>query len=160
MSWSLALHNGDIALSGARLGQVSGPSKLVQDLRCALLEPKGFDDLHPTFGSLIDGGRDDYGNQVAPFIGTSDWDLAILRVESEIRRICADHQRKQTERSKNDRYRYGESTLTPDEMLMGIDTINMYQAQDKLLVNVKLSTAAGQGFSIDLPIAESGVLIT
>src|SRR6476661_2816084 len=101
MSWSLALRNGDLAISGRSLGQTTGPSKLVQDLRCALLEPRGFDDLHPTFGSLIDGGQDEFGNQVAPLIGSTNWELAVLRIESEIRRIAADHQRRQLERAKN-----------------------------------------------------------
>ena len=57
MSWSLKLHSGDLDLSGPDgYGTVSGPAKLIQDLRNWLLEPRGTDSFHPSYGSILDGG--------------------------------------------------------------------------------------------------------
>lgn len=151
MSWSLELRGGDLTIGGTRLGQVTGSNKLVQDLRCGLLEPRGFDDLHPSFGSLIDGGLDESGNQIASIIGISDWQLAATRIDTEIRRVCSDQQRRQIERGKSDRYTYGESTLTNDELLYEVNDIQMTQAQDKMLVNVNITTGQGQNLDITVP---------
>jgi hypothetical protein len=158
MSWSLHLRNGDLALGGTRLGQVTGAQKLVQDLRCALLEPRGWDDAHPTYGSLLDGGRDDNGIEVASIVGTSNWERIALRVEGEIRRITALYQRMQLARAQQDRYTYGESTLSPDELLLNVTAVNMYQAQDTLLVRVTLQTGTGLATQIDIPISNTPVI--
>lgn len=158
MSWSLQLRNGDLALGGAQLGQVTGQAKLVQDLRCAILEPRGHDDMHVTYGSLIDGGLDDYGVYQESLIGTNNWERAALRIESEIRRICLNHQRLQLERARQDRYTYGESTLNKDELLLQVADIKMQQAQDQLLVTVSIITGAGGVVDINVPIDSTGSL--
>jgi hypothetical protein len=152
MSWSLQLRNGDLALGGTQLGTVTGPQKLVQDLRCALLEPRGWDDAHPSYGSLLDGGRDDNGADMASVIGTSNWERISLRVEGEIRRICALQQQAQLDRAKNDRYTYGESTLAPNELLVRVSSVSMFQAQDTLLARVTLETGTGNVAEIDIPV--------
>src|SRR3954464_5179233 len=136
MSWSLELRGGDLALGGTQLGTVIGPRKLVQDLRCALLEPRGLDDAHPTYGSLLDSGRDDNGVEVASVFGTNNWERIALRVEGEIRRIAALQQQTQLSRAQSDRHTYGTSTLTPDELLVRVSSVQMYQAQDTLLARV------------------------
>lgn len=155
MSWSLELRNGDLTISGARLGQTTGSNKLVQDLRCAILEPRGHDDMHPSFGSLIDGGIDEAGREVASIIGTDRWEFAALQIQSEIRRIAALHQARQTERAKADRLAYGESTLENAELLYQVSNIDMVQAQDRLLVTVTLQNGRGEQFSFDVPIDET-----
>jgi hypothetical protein len=152
MSWSLQTRGGDLVISGARLGQSFGGQKLVQDLRAALLEHRGNDDMHPSFGSLIDGGIDDSGNEVASLIGTVDWDFAALRIDSEIRRITSDHQRQQAQRARNDRTTYGESTLTNDELLVEVQNVDMTRSLDKLLVQITVSTGTNQTATIDLPL--------
>src|SRR5215210_2858194 len=115
MSWSLELRNGDLTLSGTRLGQVVGSQKLVQDLRCAIMEQRGHDDMHPKFGSTIDGGRDDQGREVSGVVGLIDWDYAALTIQSEVQRIAGEYQRRQLARAQDDRYRFGESTLSAGE---------------------------------------------
>lgn len=158
MSWSLQLRNGDLALSGVSLAQTTGAQKLVQDLRCALLEERGHDDAHPSFGSLIDGGIDEYGRYVTSLIGTNDWGRIRSDVQSEIRRITADHQTKQINRSTLDRRVYGESTLTAGELLISVASIDMTQAQDRLMVRVTLNTGRGTVETIDIPIANAPVI--
>ena len=158
MSWSLRLQNGDLSTEGTKLGQVSGGQKLIQDLKCALLERRGLDDMHPSYGSLIDGGRDEFGREVPSLIGSVDWERAGIRVEGEIRRIATEYQARQVRRAENDRYRYGESTLSNSELLLSIQQISMTQAQDKLMVRVLLDTATGEQISIDVPISDTGII--
>jgi hypothetical protein len=69
MSWSLRIQNGDLMLDGTNLGRATGSAKLIQDLRCAILEKMGTDDLHPEYGSLLDGGRDESGDVQPGYIG-------------------------------------------------------------------------------------------
>lgn len=152
MSWSLELRGGDLTIDGAKLGRTTGAQKLVQDLRCALLEPRGFDDFHPTYGSLIDGGIDEYGVTVPGIIGSVDWEFAALRIQSEIRRVATEYQKQQATRARNDRSVLGESTLTNDELLLDISDIQMTQAQDRLMVRVTLRTATGQTIPVDIPL--------
>lgn len=159
MSWSLQIANGDLALGGAQFGQVTGQAKLVQDLRCALLEERGHDDMHPGFGSLIDGGLDDYGVYQQSLIGTTDWSRIALRVESEIRRICQEYQRAQLERARQDRYKFGESTLSQDELLLQISSIEMLQAQDQMMVTVSLITGSGSQVNMNVPVDSTGMLV-
>jgi hypothetical protein len=161
MSWSLQIRNGDLALDGNRLGQVTGTQKLVQDLRCAILEPRGHDDMHPTFGSLIDGGYDDNGRYVESVIATTDWSRAALQIRSEIQRLASDHQRRQVSRSTSDRRTFGESTLGVGELLVDILDIDMVQAADdptKLIVTVTLQVGNGDSLTIDIPITNAPIL--
>lgn len=152
MSWSLQLRNGDLALDGARLGQVTGSQKLVQDLRCALLEPRGTDDLHPLFGSMIDGGRDESGRYVPSVIGEDDWERAELQIYSEIQRIVSEHQQRQIIRSQQDRRVYGESTLSMGELLVSLVDVSMTRAQDMLMVHVTLRNGDGSTTQVDIPV--------
>lgn len=152
MSISLQVTNGDLALSGTNLGTVQGFDKLVQDLRFAILTRMGSDPNHPDFGSIIDGGRLPDGTVVDSMLGGLDWSHAALSVEAEIRRICANYQRRQISRNQADSATFGKPTLTPDEVLVRIDNIRFTQAQDNLLVSVTLSTGAGSSV-LNVPIS-------
>ena len=153
MSWSLQLRNGDLALSGTSLGQVTGGPKLVQDLRCAIMETRGNDDMHPLFGSTIDGGRDENGREVQGIVGTSDWEYAALVVQSEIQRIAGEYQRRQLVRAQEDRQRFGESTLSNSELLVSLLRVNYMQANDTLLVDVMLETGRGDQITVTVPVS-------
>jgi hypothetical protein len=160
MSWSLELRNGDLNLSGTHLGQATGAQKLVQDLRCAILEQRGTDDMHPSFGSMIDGGVDDFGNEVTSVIGLSDWDYVSLQVTNEIRRIAGEQQQRQLVRAKNDRHTYGESTLTNAELLLSLSGVKLLQVQDTLVVEVTLTTGSGREIPITVPVADGTPITT
>lgn len=151
MSWSLQLRGGDLVIDGSSFGTVSHQNKLVQDLRCAILERMGTDEDHPWFGSLIDGGRLN-GKEQASIIATDDWDVAVLAVESEIRRIVDQYQKQQIARSERDRSVYGKPTLVPGELLMAVSNIEFYQAQDNLLCRVGLVTGADAEITINVPL--------
>lgn len=151
MSWSLKLRGGDLALGGASLGTVENEQKLVQDLRCALLEPRGFDLVNPDFGSTLDGGYVN-GKYVDGVIGDSDIERVRSKIVSEIQRVAQNQQARQVARANADRARYGASTLTANELLKSISNIEIYQIQDTLLVRVTLSLGERET-TLDIPIA-------
>lgn len=157
MSWSLQLRAGDLVIGGARMGTVTDQSKLVQDLRCAILERMGTDEDHPWFGSLIDGGRLN-GVEQESLIATTDWDTAALAVEGEIRRIVDQYQKAQIVRTEQDRAIYGKPTLTSGELLMGVSNIQFFQAQDNLLCRVTLITGSDRNIQLNVPLGTNGLI--
>lgn len=143
MSWSLRVSNGDLSIGSGGLNTVTGSDKLVQDLSCALLEPMGNDSMHPTFGSLIDGGTDASGNISTGYIGQPNNDQNDALVASEVQRIARTYQASQIARNNSDVAVYGKSTLTADEALLGLSSLNVQRAQDQLLITAVLQTGAG-----------------
>lgn len=143
-------------VGGASFGTVTQQTKLVQDLRCAILERMGTDEDHPWFGSLIDGGRLNGVDQES-LIGTSDWNLAVLSIESEIRRIVDQYQKQQILRTEQDRTTYGKPTLTPGELLMGISNVQFFQAQDNLLCRITLVTGADAEIPLNIPLGTNAI---
>lgn len=152
MSWSLALRNGDLALGGTQLATVTGSQKLVQDLRCALLEPMGTDPVHPSFGSLIDGGRRADGTVVPSPLGGNNWSRIALQIETEIRRIADEHRQRQLTRAQSDQMIYGRPTLDAGELLIEIVNIAMTQIQTTLLIQVTLQVGDETQHTIVIPI--------
>lgn len=154
MTWSLQLRNGDLALGQASFGVVTAEAKLAQDLRCFILERMGSDDLHPEYGSLLDGGLR-RGQYVEGVIGSTNDALALVMIEGEIRRIVTDYQAQQLDRARADRARYGKATLTKGEVLVGLAGIDVEQVADTMNITLHLSTAANTSVSLD--IAFSGI---
>ena len=152
MSWSLQLRHGDLVLGGTRLAQVTGHNKLIQDLRCAILEKMGTDDLHPNFGSIIDGGRQD--DKVIPsIIGEQNTEIIAIAVRAELERIGREHQQRQFGRAEDDRFVYGKATLTAEEVLDAIEGIDFTLIQDTMLVRIHLRTARGQTKILNIPLS-------
>ena len=143
MSWSLQIANGDLSLGSSGLNTVTGSDKMVQDLSCALLEPMGNDPLHPTYGSLIDGGVDTAGNVNVGMIGQPNNDQNDTIIGAEIQRICRVYQANQIARNNADVAVYGKSTLTADEALLGVTGLNIQRAEDHVLITAVLQTGTG-----------------
>lgn len=154
MSYSLMIANGDLSFNGASFDVVQGSEKLVQDLMCCVLEPMGNDDMHPDYGSLIDGGIDQNGNQQPGVIGSPNDAIAGSYVDTEITRICEAYQQQQQTRYSNDIAIYGTSTITASETLLSIESVTSQAALDHLLVSADLSTGTGD-VAVSLPIASS-----
>lgn len=152
MSWSLQISHGDFSVSQSQYGVVTDTSKLVQDLRCALLEKMGTDDMHPYYGSLINGGTMPDGTVTAGVIGLLDWQQVTNTVNAEIERIASTYQAQQLNRAKDDRQTYNRVTLSPAEVLIAISNIKFLQVQDTLQVSIEIQTAAGQTISAVFPL--------
>ena len=157
MTWSLRIYNGDLVLRGTQLDVVTGTNKLTQDLRCAIMERMGTDDLHPAFGSLIDGGRTVDGREVQSVIGTSDWNHIVLVIKEDIRRIANDLQKSQYSRGQRDRFTYGKSTQEGGEVLGGITNVSLSQIEDRLVVNIGLRSLSGVDADLRIPVASGTI---
>lgn len=151
MSWSLEVRNGDLTVGNARLGEVKGHKKLIQDLAHWLLEPMGNDNLHPGYGSIIDGGLQN-GVEKPSMIGLTDSPFLKTALQAEINRIVREYQGMQLNRAKSDRFTLNSSTLNRSEVLFSVLSVNMIQRQDSLLVRIDIQNGAGEEISIDLPI--------
>lgn len=144
MSWSLQIQNGDLAFGSNGLNVAKGPQKLTQDLKCALLEPQGTDPLHPTFGSIIDGGYDtESGEYIEGAIGGYNDSAASTFIAAEVQRVCTAHQAAQINRNQEDVNTYGRSTLTADEALIHVSGVQVDQVTDQALVTATIQTGAG-----------------
>lgn len=154
MSWSLEVRNGDLVVDSARLGEVKGHRKLVQDLSHWILEPMGTDNLHMRYGSIIDGGLKD-GVQQQSMIGSTNSRFVWAELQSEINRIVKEYQRMQLNRARTDKYTLSNSTLTRDEVLYSVQSIDFNQAEDKIIVSVSIKNGNGAMIDIMLPIEAS-----
>src|SRR4051812_46717299 len=98
MSWSLRIHNGDLALISTSFETVTQEQKLAQDFRCFILERMGFDPAHPWYGSTLDGGKDEDGYEFPSVISLTDWSYAALQIEGDVRRMAGVYQQMQIAR--------------------------------------------------------------
>jgi hypothetical protein len=153
MSWSLHLHNGDLTLNQASYGTVTGEAKLVQDLRCYILEEMGTDDVHPSYGAILNGGTLSDGTTAPGFIGLVNDDFTQLQIESELQRIVSSYQGLQLSRARDDRLVYGKTTLTRNEILMSAN-FDFAASLDTLTITLSLTTAANTTVDFTLDIAE------
>jgi hypothetical protein len=150
MTWSLKLRNGDLERSSNQLAKATNETKLVQDLRIQFLTKMGIDDLHPEFGSLLDGGTTPDGIVHDTFIGTDDKENAKLLIQSELHRIINDYQQKQLTRAKRDKMVYGKATLTPREFVLSVRSINVVEYLDAFNITIELTTASKETQILEL----------
>lgn len=152
MSWSLKIQNGDLALGSASYGTVTGSHKLVQDLRCYLLEHIGTDPLHPDYGSMLDGGRLPDGTEVPGYIGMQNDNFTMTEINAEIRRIVNQYQALQLDRARSDRNIYGKATFTKGEVLLGVSAIEFENNMDSLNITIGLITGDDTNPDLELTI--------
>lgn len=153
MTYSLHVHGGDLSPSGRNgAAIVSGYQKLTQDLRHAILEPRGTDPANPSYGSTLDGGVNPDGTVVGTHIGEMITRERMAAIEAEVRRILSVHQVEQVDRIKRESRRYnGKHTLTSGEMLHAVEAIDTMDIQDVILVRARLRTRAGRTVNIVTP---------
>lgn len=158
VTWSLQVSNGDLVLGGARLATVIGEAKLAQDFRHYLLEHMGDDPLHRSYGSLFDGGVRSNGIVVDSVIGEVNGPFVSAVIDEDIRRLATDYQSAQLVRARDDKLRYGKTTLTANEILASISAITLVQQEDTLNIIIKIITAANTTFEIRTNL--KGILVT
>jgi len=110
----------------------------------------GTDPLHPDFGSLLDGGTLQSGEEVASIIGETDPELIRSFVVTEINRILSDHQDKQLVRAESDRLTYNKTTLTFGEALDDAQ-VNIGSVNDILVVQIVLQSKNGDERRLAIP---------
>lgn len=153
MTRSLHIRDGDLNPTGEGLATVTGPQKLVQDLRHHMLEPRGHDSMHPSYGSTLDGGVRPDGRVPDEFIGSMMGREHLMMIEVEIRRILVGHQAAQMERIKADMSRYGGNhMMSAGEVLSSIDRIDIVPIQDVVLARCYLRVENGGRITLNRPV--------
>lgn len=148
MSKSFTLLNGDLQISGGGYGVVSGKQKLLQDLRCWILEEIGTDPATPSFGSKFLADYDDGG-----FIGGLASQAMTMEIYSEVQDILERYQRLQLSKIQDETARYqGQHTLSPEEIIEEVDSIETTWFGTLILVRVSLFTLAGDLLQLTFPV--------
>ena len=88
---TLALDHGDLVVGSTGYAMIDGVPKVLQDVRCALLEPLGNDRFHPGFGSSLDS-----------FVGSMQDEMVISEVQGEVRRVLDQYAAVQRDRLERD----------------------------------------------------------
>ena len=136
MSWSLRIVNGDLVPSSRGLTVARNETKLVQDLRCFILQELGTDIYHPTYGSDIESK-----------VGEIFQDM---KIESELKRIVRLYQERQISRAKTDQVARGRISLEQGEVLVSLDDISFEQKEDRLTVNMVIKTGDSKSFNFSI----------
>jgi phage baseplate assembly protein W len=144
MSQSLALKNGDLAITSGRAFQVvKNQDKLIQDLRLWILEHFGESPGTPEYGSNLDA-----------YIGSPMGVDLTNQVQAEILRVLQQYQTMQVQNMQRDTIAYaGSTTLDPHEVIESIDGLLVQSVGTMLLITISLSTLAEQQLQLSIPIA-------
>lgn len=135
------------------LATVTGQQKLVQDLRCWILESRGTDPMHPDYGSIIEGGVLPDGSLADPMVGQLIDAETATSLEAEIRRILGAYQQQQVNRINQENITYaGKNTYGLGELLAAINDVSVVQVADTVLVQVTITTADGDALTFSQPL--------
>ena len=152
MSKSFALVNGDLAVDGRSYSEVSGQTKLAQDLKLWILERVGTDPATPTYGSTLDGGTIN-GVEIPSMIGAVSTKANTLTIQSITQNIIAQYQQMQLAKIQIEMQQYGgQTTLSNDEIIYSINNVKAVQADDTIVVQADITTLAGANMLITIPI--------
>lgn len=152
MSNNFKISGGDLVVGAGRTYErVSGITKLQQDLELWLLEKIGTDPSTPTYGSSLDGGVID-GVTLPSYIGQSSTDGRVREIIAEVRRLLELYQETQVNKMRLEMAQFsGKHTLTGDEILASIDSVDAAVQADIVIVKVAISTATGNSLTLLVP---------
>lgn len=155
MTYSLQVKNGDLNFGGpGGFATVTGQSKLVQDLKNWILEPRGTDPIHPDYGALLDGGTMPDGTDADPIIGDLITSATLVLIESEIRRVLAAYQQQQLDRLNREIVQYGgKNTFSMGEVLVAVTAVTCTQVSDTVLVTVSIQAGDGSSLTFSQPLS-------
>lgn len=152
MSNNFKISGGDLVVGAGRVyDRVSGISKLQQDLGLWLLEKIGTDLSTPTYGSRLDGGVID-GEIIQSYIGQSSTDSRVREIIAEVRRVLELYQETQINKMQLEMAQFnGKHTLSGDEILASIDSVDAAIQADLIVVKVIISTGTGNSLTLLVP---------
>lgn len=153
MSTSFKIQGGDLRVGAGRTFEtVSGAQKLAQDLELWVLEHIGTDPATPDFGSRLDGGIIN-GVALESFIGQGATDERVAEIKQEITTLLSQYQQTQVAKMQREMILYnGNHTLSKDETLYTVDSIEAKAVVDKIIVRVGITTLSGSQFRLTLPL--------
>lgn len=131
--YTLQLRNGDFVLGSGGFQTITGASKVVQDLRCALVEPVGNDRFHPGYGSLLQD-----------FIGEPLDEILAFSVQQEVARVVQNYSAVQRDQIEADVLSGLASRYNSADVIANLSDIKSTLVGDRLYVQVALTTLDAQ----------------
>lgn len=155
MSKSFSLINGDLQIGTSRsYNIVSGKQKLLQDLQLWFTERIGDDPILSTYGSNLDGGIIN-GEVQESFIGRVGTPIAINEIRISVLDLIQQYQQMQFSKMQDEALLYnGANTLDIDEVVDGIDSVEIAQVGTLVLVQVVLTTLGGSAIKLTVPLTQ------
>ena len=144
MSKSLSIAAGDLTVTGRHYDTVRGKDKLMQDLKCLMIEREGTDAATPEFGSQF---------ETDTYIGNFYTDILAEEAKADVQQLLEDYQAAQLEKIKEETIAYnGLNTMEEGEVIETIDSIESAFSVDTLIIRVTLTTLSGEQIRIDVPL--------
>ncbi len=135
--YGLAVVNGDLVLSGNDYYKIAGAAKVKQDMTFALNDEYGSDPFHPYWGSTL-----------SRFIGEPITDGLRQAVVAEVTRVLNNYIAVQTDMASAATARGTRGLMTTDNVVTGVQSIDVRVNFDSIDIQVTLSTMAGNSVQI------------
>lgn len=134
---TLELRNGDLVLGPGGYSMVQGAAKVRQDLAAIVREAIGTDRFHPRFGTVL---YDYLG-------GYQDTEVLML-IRAEVHRCIQNYMMVQSEQVTSDMAAGRRPRYTPDELVAGVDSVQVQSRYDRFNIKVTVSTASGDDVTL------------
>ena len=134
---TFAIEGGDFVLGEGGFALVTGHEKVKQDLGIAMREPFGCDRFHPRWGSVL-----------VNYVGEPAGEQVSFLVKAEVGRIIRNYIAVQGYLVEEDVKEQRRSRLNTNEVVVGVDGIDVRQEQDRYHVRVRLSLFSGEEVSL------------
>lgn len=135
---TLWLHHGDLAIGQSKdYRTTTGPGKVRQDLRCALLEPLGNDRFHPGWGSTL-----------SDYVGLSITEDLRQAVLTEVNRVIGNYAAVQRDKVEVDMISGSETRFSTSEIVSAVSYVQVASDLDSVHVNIGIRTVAGETVEI------------
>ena len=134
---TLALRNGDLVVTGTGHQTISGSAKIRQELALALGEEFGADKYHPTWGSILN-----------EFFGKPIDELTQDEVRTEVARVIQAYIAVQQQEVLSDHLAQRASRFHSNDVVTGLNSIDVSMTLDTIFVSVDLQTASGQSVTV------------
>lgn len=130
--FTLRLTDGDLSIGNDGFAKATGPDRISQDLRCALLEPLGTDRFHPGYGSMIDS-----------FVGSVLDPGDEFQAHQEVVRVVQNYVAVQRDQLERDGLSGGRSRYSTQDVVASADGITAKVNEDAVTINIPILTANG-----------------
>jgi hypothetical protein len=131
------LRNGDFVVGAGGFEEITGTQKVYQDLSVLVREPLGDDRFHPQWGGILD-----------EFVGFPFTEDVEGEVRNEVNRLVQNYVVMQSNQISADISLGRKPRYTPEEIVVGIDGIQVQQFNDRVNVRVFIRTASGDPVDI------------
>ena len=142
---TLRLSGGDLVLGPGGFETLTGPDRIMQDLRVALSEPLGVDRFHPGWGSKIDD-----------FIGLPLDQVTAFDLEQEVNRVIGNYMTVQAEKAGRDALREDTQRYSTADLVSHISDVNVEYRQDQAQITITIATLSGEEITTTFEVEANG----